>query len=992
MLFCRQTTRSLIAFLLLAAGSREGLAVDIGIWDRFEVSIANSKTYRDPYRDVTLNVTYTRPAGGTVTFWGFYDGGASWKIRFMPDQLGVWRYDAKFSDGATGKSGSFTCIGSSIPGMIGREEANPIWFGYRGGGHVLIRSFHVGDRFFASNWAESKRKMFFDWAEGQGYNMLSIGSHYLNRDEKSRGRGWNTPDIWNNDTCRPQPGEFRKMEAILDDLAARRILVFPFAGFFGAGSDYPVTNAGQTLYIKYTLARLGPYWNCLLNVAGPELAKWRLSASQVESLGKKIQSFNVFHHPLACHQTKNRNLFRNQEWIDYDCIQGPTTTDLDRLYDDLTRKLRSEDRPCFAQETLWTGNRNHPDYTDAQLRKNAYVICMAAATLNFGDMKGNSSSGFSGGLELSDRNQARHDIIGRVWDFFETVEFWKLSPRPDLVDNGFCLARPGDEYLIYLQARGGVEVKITGGPYQATWINAQKTSDRRDGGTITLVKKLTTPNEGDDWLLRLAKKSDEGAGNVAPLEAYRAVVKSTDKAAYARAAGNLRHWLIRNDPYRPLYHFTGPESWINDPNGPIYYKGIYHLFYQYDPVVDGRRSRRCWGHAVSKDLVHWEDWPVAIRPDSRYDKEGVYSGNTFIHKGRITALYTGNVRGHMETYGMLAWSEDGGVTFRKKMVMDNRLRPNSHSPVHWDAQIWKEGDAWCQLIGGATEGGKQGAAWLWKSRDLENWKLARNIAPAIKRGGYWELPYLVPLDGRHLLMVGAGGNPYWIGGYDAERMEFTPQTAPRSVDPGHYYSFNPHMVDDKGPNGSERRIMHGWAQIGRPPEVPGIPYWESAHTIPRVLTIKNNRLRQEPIPELQSLHYERQLLGRQTISAGKPVLLPSCTGDALEIVAAFDMSTADRCGLIVRANDRGEGTMVWAGPENTFGIAGIGSRHYLKKRTQVALHIFVDRGVIESYCDGEAVTHKCFAPRDSTSVFAFSEGGDATLVEIEVWKMKSMWR
>ncbi|MCX6866745.1 MAG: hypothetical protein NTV46_11115, partial [Verrucomicrobia bacterium] len=97
-----------------------------------------------------------------------------------------------------------------------------------------------------------------------------------------------------------------------------------------------------------------------------------------------------------------------------------------------------------------------------------------------------------------------------------------------------------------------------------------------------------------------------------PVADYRAVVKSTDLESYSRAALAYRKWSIKNDPYRPLYHFTGVESWINDPNGPIYHDGKYHLFYQFDPQVpDGKggwaRSQRCWGHAVSCDLVHWKD-------------------------------------------------------------------------------------------------------------------------------------------------------------------------------------------------------------------------------------------------------------------------------------------------------------------------------------------------------------------------------------------------
>ncbi|MCH9022110.1 MAG: DUF5060 domain-containing protein, partial [Planctomycetes bacterium] len=132
----------------------------VGQWDRFEAAIENTRAYGNPYRDVTLEVTYTRPGGSTVNFWGFYDGGETWRIRFMPDQLGTWRYEARFSDGASGALGEFTCVPSDLPGLIGRDPANPIWFGYSSGRHELIRSLHVGDRFFAANWPAEKREAF----------------------------------------------------------------------------------------------------------------------------------------------------------------------------------------------------------------------------------------------------------------------------------------------------------------------------------------------------------------------------------------------------------------------------------------------------------------------------------------------------------------------------------------------------------------------------------------------------------------------------------------------------------------------------------------------------------------------------------------------------------------------------------------------------------------------------------------------------------------
>ena len=169
---------------------------------------------------------------------------------------------------------------------------------------------------------------------------------------------------------------------------------------------------------------------------------------------------------------------------------------------------------------------------------------------------------------------------------------------------------------------------------------------------------------------------------------FRKVIDSPETDTYAQAALELRRWMIANDPHYPIYHFAGPESWINDPNGPIYHNGRYHLFYQFDPMVsDGaggwRRSARCWGHAISEDLVHWVDWPVALWPNTPQDYGGVYSGNTFIDEdGTACALYTGNTTGNDGLrYGILARSRDDMLTWEKQVVMDHGQRPNPDTPA-----------------------------------------------------------------------------------------------------------------------------------------------------------------------------------------------------------------------------------------------------------------------------------------------------------------------
>jgi len=482
----------------------------VGKWERFEAVVENSKEYADPYTDVRLEVIYTKPDGSTVNFWGFYDGGTMWRIRFMPDQIGEWKYQANFSDGTLGISGAFNCMDSDIPGMLSIDESNPLWFGFKSGGHGLIRSFHVGDGFFATNCSDSKRREFLDWAQAQNYNMLSIASHYLNRNSPGRGQGWNTPALWPLDAS-----EYGKLERMLDDLSDRGIMVFPFAGFFGRSSNLPTDYQDQENYIRYVLARLGSYWNILLNVAGPEpLLRPKdyqniSTEAGINRLGELIESLDVFGHPVSVHNRTGDDPFKDEDWLSYVTLQGPKKTDLSKLSAGLFKNHHPA-KPLYAQEALWSGNKNHPDYTDTQVRKNAFVIMTSAATLNFadnggpnpGDM-GDSSSGFSGSMELSDRRQARHDIVKKVWDFFETIPFYRMSPRQDLVSAGYCLAEEGSQYLVYLDSGGSVDVEVGDGEYRIRWINAQDTSDRRDGGIANNGENLAAPDDGDDWLLYL---------------------------------------------------------------------------------------------------------------------------------------------------------------------------------------------------------------------------------------------------------------------------------------------------------------------------------------------------------------------------------------------------------------------------------------------------------------------------------------------------------
>ena len=541
----------------------------VGIWDKFELSMTNDKRYKDPFRDVTLKVHLKSPEGREVDFWGFYDGDNTWKFRFSPNEYGRWQYKMWFDDDATTiEEGAFRCTASDIPGQVNKDEYNPFWMGFKGGKHKLFRSLHVGDSFFASNWDDpfddtdgNKRAEFLNWLQEQGYNMLSIASHYLNRQEKGRGDGWDTPKLWPLDVK-----EYRKMEIILDELSRREIVVFPFAGFFGARADWPEDYKEQELYIRYVLARIGFYWNTLLSVAGPE-PFWRKQENQYKGqmkwadlnrLGRLIKALDVHGHILTVHNEKRASQygdpFIDQPWYDMGTMQGPTTLDIGELYGGLLLNHHTS-KPLYAQETLWYGNKWHPQYTDDHLRKNTYTILFSGAILNFADMNGNSSTGFSGKLDFDQLHPDKHKIVHQVWDFFESIPFYKLRPRQDLVKTGYCLAKEGQEYFVYLDSIGEVDIFVDYDySFRTEWINASDPADKVAGPAIKEKSIIKSPAHGDDWILHAYASRPEviAQGNFPDIavdkEGHLHIVYNRQGLRYKKYDNSKAAWLEEQEP------------------------------------------------------------------------------------------------------------------------------------------------------------------------------------------------------------------------------------------------------------------------------------------------------------------------------------------------------------------------------------------------------------------------------------------------------------
>ncbi len=466
-------------FVPPGAAATSAPVASVARWGLFGGQLAHPRPPADALRGVELRTEFTAPDGKVTKFWGFFDGGETWSFRFSPDQIGRWRYTARFSDGAAETAGEFTCAASDLPGPLTRSRDNPIWFANATAGPLVVRSFHLGDRFFAENFSAATRTAFLDWAQAQGYNLLSIASHYLNRDIPGRGRGWSTPQLWDASANTVRPGEYAKAEAILDDLRARRFYVYPFAGFIGRHSQFPQAAADQEVYIRYTLARFAPYWNVLLNVSGPE-PLWKpegyynkMPFAEVNRLGELIHQLDPFARLISVHNASGDDPFRFSSWASYETLQGgpaEKSDDFAALHNFLFRN-HTGDRPIYAQEVLWPGNYLHGGLTPDQVRRKALVMLFAAATVGFADMNGDSSTGYSGTLDPAQRKPAMHAAAKTAWDFFARAPFGRMKPTWDIARPGVCLAEIGREYWVYLARGGHTEFTQAFGPgWTGQWI------------------------------------------------------------------------------------------------------------------------------------------------------------------------------------------------------------------------------------------------------------------------------------------------------------------------------------------------------------------------------------------------------------------------------------------------------------------------------------------------------------------------------------------
>ena len=368
---------------------------------------------------------------------------------------------------------------------------------------------------------------------------------------------------------------------------------------------------------------------------------------------------------------------------------------------------------------------------------------------------------------------------------------------------------------------------------------------------------------------------------------------------------------VEADPYRQQFHLQPPVGWLNDPNGLCVYGGQYHAFFQYGPF-DVTGGVKHWGHAASKDLLHWEPLPVMLYPDEPFDCHGVYSGSALIEGTEMYLYYTGNVkypgsydyikqgRGHNLC---LAVSHDGKTVTSKQCLLYNKDYPAGLTCHVRDPKVFVYEGKYYMVLGARTLEDK-GEVLVLESTDKLHWNHINTLTTPEPFGYMWECPDLFCLDGQWYLAVSPQGiqcqNIYGCG-YFAVYGDWRAHCTLgefHEADFGFDYYAPQSFVDENG-----RRIQIGWmgmpdADYGNAPTV--AHGWQHCFTVPRLLTKgPGGTLLQTPVPELDA----RRSAAALTLRNGEEASLSPCFDLTAAPAGDFALTVAHGVELVYTEQD-----------------------------------------------------------------------------------------
>jgi fructan beta-fructosidase len=495
------------------------------------------------------------------------------------------------------------------------------------------------------------------------------------------------------------------------------------------------------------------------------------------------------------------------------------------------------------------------------------------------------------------------------------------------------------------------------------------------------------------------------------------------------AAVSVAQQSSYNQPWRPQYHFTPPQNFMNDPNGTVYYKGEYHLFYQHNPEgnVWGHMS---WGHAVSADLVHWQNLPIALHEDPNYM---IYSGSAVVDENNtsglcknadtrdhscLIAIYTAAYKDRQKQH--IAFSNDRGRTWTNysgNPVADLDA-PDFRDPnVFW----YEPQHKWVMVTVLADER----TLVIFDSPDLKHWTKRSTFGPAGDTAGQWECPDLIELsveateEKRWVLIInrnpgapaGGTGVRYLIGSFDGTKFTSeTPDAPALWADWGKdFYATN---TWNNTPAGDPRRIWIGWFSNWQYANVEPTVYWRGGLSIPRTLMLRRYsdglRLVQQPIRELENLRHEKLRVVNASIpEVNRKIAESGGRFVAYELEADLDLGQFAEVGLRIRKSGDAE-TLVGFDTarrevfvDRTLSGEVSHSKDFpgrraasVEKAERLKLHIFVDRSSVEVFVnDGERIlSERIYPPEDSDRIELYTKGSGGNILSLQIWELDSIWK
>ncbi len=473
--------------------------------------------------------------------------------------------------------------------------------------------------------------------------------------------------------------------------------------------------------------------------------------------------------------------------------------------------------------------------------------------------------------------------------------------------------------------------------------------------------------------------------------------------------------VLFKETHRPQYHFSPAKNWMNDPNGLVYYNGLYHLFFQHNPFgnVWGHMS---WGHATSKDLIHWNELPVAIAEENGVM---IFSGSAVVDKKNSTrfssdskkeslvAIYTAHTN-TLQTQA-LAFSNDEGLTWKKytgNPVLDLHKKDFRDPNVFW----YEPNKSWIMAVSQPNEHQIS----FYASTNLKEWKLLSNFGPTGDLSGVWECPDLlqVPIEnvpGKYKWVLFTSQNStmqYFVGEFDGTKfIEDKPGAKIHKQDHGtdYYAAVTYHNSPDKQP------VSIGWVNNWEYANAIPTKPWKSAMSLPRKLSVKKEGdvwvLIQQPMKALQKLRAIQENISNRTIS--KTASLKQ-KGNCFELELDMIPSKNAIGGLRIAV---GNGHFFEIGYDATLEQLFIDRTNTncsfnakyatINKKAadlktmngKIALHIFFDESIVEIYtADGSVVfTAQVFPEKSENGLEFFSNGSEIKFENIRYWKMKSAW-